>query len=82
MLGVLEVAGRGSGFLRRREASYLPSHGDVHVGERLIRQFARGRKLADGFRKVAIRAAVPADYASHPRQHMMEVRLVGRANDR
>ena len=39
MLGVLEVAGRGSGFLRRREASYLPSHGDVHVGERLIRQF-------------------------------------------
>jgi transcription termination factor Rho len=39
MLGVLEVAGRGSGFLRRREASYLPSHGDVHVGERLIRQY-------------------------------------------
>ena len=39
MLGVLEVAGRGSGFLRRREASYLPSHEDVHVGERLIRQF-------------------------------------------
>src|SRR5215218_597836 len=39
MLGVLEVAGRGSGFLRRREASYLPSQGDVHVGERLIRQY-------------------------------------------
>jgi transcription termination factor Rho len=39
MLGVLEVAGRGSGFLRRREASYLPSNGDVHVGERLIRQY-------------------------------------------
>jgi transcription termination factor Rho len=38
MLGVLEVAGRGSGFLRRREASYLPATGDVHVGERLIRQ--------------------------------------------
>jgi transcription termination factor Rho len=38
MLGVLEVAGRGSGFLRRREASYLPANGDVHVGERLIRQ--------------------------------------------
>jgi transcription termination factor Rho len=38
MLGVLEIAGRGSGFLRRREASYLPSQGDVHVGERLIRQ--------------------------------------------
>ena len=39
MLGVLELAGRGMGFLRRREASYLPSSGDVHVGERLVRQF-------------------------------------------
>ncbi|MEO8227518.1 MAG: transcription termination factor Rho [Gemmatimonadota bacterium] len=38
-LGVLEIANRGSGFLRRREASYLPSSGDVHVGERLIRQY-------------------------------------------
>ncbi|MFL5401406.1 MAG: transcription termination factor Rho [Gemmatimonadales bacterium] len=39
MLGVLEIAGRGSGFLRRREASYLASGEDVHVGERLIREF-------------------------------------------
>jgi transcription termination factor Rho len=39
MLGVLEITGRGSGFLRRREASYLPSAEDVHVGERLIRDF-------------------------------------------
>ena len=39
MLGVLEIAGRGSGFLRRREAGYLPSNGDVHVGERIIRQY-------------------------------------------
>src|SRR3954464_2297187 len=38
MLGVLEMAGKGSGFLRRRDAGYLPSNGDVHVGERLIRQ--------------------------------------------
>src|SRR6185295_8514172 len=38
MLGVLELAGRGTGFLRRREAGYLPSQGDVHVGERVIRQ--------------------------------------------
>ena len=30
MLGVLEIAGRGSGFLRRREAGYLPANGDVH----------------------------------------------------
>ena len=38
MLGVLELAGRGSGFLRRRESGYLPGNGDVHVGERIIRQ--------------------------------------------
>ncbi|MBA3554605.1 MAG: transcription termination factor Rho, partial [Gemmatimonadales bacterium] len=40
MLGVLEIAGRGSGFLRRREGGYLPANGDVHVGERVIRQHA------------------------------------------
>ena len=39
MLGVLELAGRGSGFLRRREAGYLPTNGDVHVGDRIIRQY-------------------------------------------
>ncbi len=39
MLGVLELAGRGSGFLRRREAGYLSSNGDIHVGERVIRQY-------------------------------------------
>ena len=39
MLGILEIAGRGSGFLRRREAGYLPSDGDIHVGERVIRQY-------------------------------------------
>ncbi|MBA3892350.1 MAG: transcription termination factor Rho [Gemmatimonadales bacterium] len=45
MLGVLEIAGRGSGFLRRREAGYLPSNGDVHVGERIIRQY--GLRVGD-----------------------------------
>jgi transcription termination factor Rho len=39
MLGVLELAGRGSGFLRRREAGYLTDRADVHVGERVIRQY-------------------------------------------
>jgi transcription termination factor Rho len=39
MLGVLEIAGRGSGFLRRREAGYLPANGDVHVGDKLVRQY-------------------------------------------
>src|SRR3954453_3124455 len=45
MLGVLELAGKGSGFLRRRDASYLPSNGDVHVAERLIRQY--GLRVGD-----------------------------------
>ncbi len=54
MLGVLDV-GRGSGFLRRREASYLPSNGDVHVGERLIRQFGlrTGDEIAGSVRAAA-----------------------------
>jgi transcription termination factor Rho len=38
MPGVLELVGR-NGFLRRREAGYLPDRSDVHVGERVIRQF-------------------------------------------
>ena len=38
-LGVFETAARGSGFLRRREASYLPASGDVYVGERVARQY-------------------------------------------
>jgi transcription termination factor Rho len=41
MLGVLEIAGRGgSGFLRRREAGYLPANGDIHVGDKIIRQYS------------------------------------------
>ena len=37
-LGVIELTGRGSGFIRRVERSYLPSRGDVHVGRKLIQQ--------------------------------------------
>ena len=40
MLGVLELSGRGAGFLRRREAGYLPANGDVHVAERVLRQYS------------------------------------------
>ncbi len=36
-LGVLELTGRGAGFLRRRETGYLPTDSDIHVGDRLIR---------------------------------------------
>jgi transcription termination factor Rho len=37
--GVLDLANKGSGFLRRRETGYLPADGDIHVSERVIRQF-------------------------------------------
>ncbi|HEY9382816.1 MAG TPA: transcription termination factor Rho [Gemmatimonadales bacterium] len=38
-LGVVELAGRSGGFLRRREAGYLPQGNDVRIEDRLIRQF-------------------------------------------
>ncbi len=37
--GILELTDNGAGFLRRREANYLPSSGDVYVRQRLIREF-------------------------------------------
>jgi len=37
-LGVVELAGRSGGFLRRREAGYLPQGNDIRVEDRLIRQ--------------------------------------------
>jgi transcription termination factor Rho len=75
MLGILELAGRGSGFLRRREAGYLPGAGDVHVGERIIRQYdlrvgdeidgetrAGGKGRSASLEKVtAINGRAPAD---------------------
>jgi transcription termination factor Rho len=36
--GILQLAGKSGGFLRRREASYLADPGDVRVEDRLIRQ--------------------------------------------
>jgi transcription termination factor Rho len=38
-LGVLELTGKGTGFIRRREASYLPSKRDIHVGQKVIQRF-------------------------------------------
>jgi transcription termination factor Rho len=38
-LGVLEVLGSGVGFIRRREASYLPTSSDVYVSQKLIQRF-------------------------------------------
>ena len=37
--GVLQIAGRSGGHLRRRAAGYLPQGGDVRVDDRIIREF-------------------------------------------
>ena len=36
--GILELTGKGGGFLRRREAGYAPDSSDLRVDDRLIRQ--------------------------------------------
>ncbi|MGD2071075.1 MAG: transcription termination factor Rho [Gemmatimonadota bacterium] len=38
-LGILEVLGSGSGFVRVREAGYTPSNEDIYVGARVINKF-------------------------------------------
>ncbi len=38
-LGILEIRDKGSGFIRCREASYLPSDCDVHVARKLIQRY-------------------------------------------
>ena len=38
-LGVLDVLDNGAGFVRRREAGYLPHRGDIYVGKNLIQKF-------------------------------------------
>jgi len=38
-LGVLEVLGSGSGFIRRRDAGYLASDDDIYVNQKLIQRF-------------------------------------------
>ena len=38
-LGILEVLGSGSGFIRRRDAGYTPSNDDIYVGGRVVTKF-------------------------------------------
>ena len=43
--GILDITSKGVGFIRRRQTGYHPVRGDVHVGQKLIRQF--GLKTGD-----------------------------------
>ncbi len=38
-LGVLEVLSSGSGFIRRKEDSYIPGKDDIYVGQKLVQKF-------------------------------------------
>jgi transcription termination factor Rho len=38
-LGLLEVLGSGSGFIRRRESGYTPGNDDIYVGSRVIQKY-------------------------------------------
>lgn len=38
-MGLLEVLGSGSGFVRRRESGYTPGNDDIYVGSRMIQKF-------------------------------------------
>jgi transcription termination factor Rho len=38
-VGVLDIMSSGAGFIRRRDAGYLPSEGDLYVGPKLIQRY-------------------------------------------
>jgi transcription termination factor Rho len=38
-LGLLEVLGSGSGFIRRRDSGYTPGNDDIYVGSRIIQKY-------------------------------------------
>ena len=61
-LGVLELNGKGSGFIRSRQANYLISDYDVHVSKQLIRQYG----LRGGDEITGVVGAAPGHDKSPP----------------
>lgn len=68
-LGVLEVLGGGSGFIRRRDAGYVPSQDDIYVGARVINKFG----LRTGDELSGETGNRPKSGKSAPLTHLREV---------
>ena len=68
-LGILEVLGSGSGFVRRRESGYTPGNDDIYVGSRIIQRF--GLRTGDELVGIVGRSARPGK--SPPLAHLARV---------
>ena len=68
-LGILEVLGSGSGFVRRRESGYTPGNDDIYVGSRMIQR--HGLRSGDELVGIVGRSARPGK--SPPLAHLARV---------
>jgi transcription termination factor Rho len=66
LLGILEVLGSGSGFIRCREAGYTPSNEDIYVGSKVIQRFG----LRTGDELTGSVGAKPKSGKSPPLTHL------------
>jgi transcription termination factor Rho len=67
-LGLLEVLGSGSGFVRHRESGYTPGNDDIYVGSRIIQKYG----LRTGDELVGI-VGRPKNGKSPPLAHLQRV---------
>ncbi|HUG02029.1 MAG TPA: transcription termination factor Rho [Longimicrobiales bacterium] len=65
-LGVLEVLGSGSGFVRRPDAGYIPGDEDIYVNQKLIQRFG----LRTGDEITGTSGQVPGRGKSPPLTHL------------
>ena len=66
LLGILEVLGSGSGFVRRREAGYTPSNEDIYVGPKVVQKFG----LRTGDELTGAVGRIPKSGKSPPLTHL------------
>jgi len=68
-LGLLEVLGSGSGFIRLRDAGYTPGRDDIYVGSRMIQKYG----LRTGDELMGIAGRKPRTGKSAPLAHLSKV---------